>query len=78
MDSEESLGDEPPPRSQNHPPIWQDVGKAEWNDWRWQLRHRLTTINELRQVLKLTPEEEQGILAKNKMGTSGVLGPQKC
>ena len=65
---EEPLGDEPPPsRSQSRPSIWQGMGEAEWNDWRWQLRHCLTTIDELRQVLKLSPEEEQGILARNRM-----------
>lgn len=68
MDTEEDLGYKPPPsRSPNRPPIWQDVGEAEWNDWRWQLRHRLTTLEELREVLQLTPEEEQGILATSRM-----------
>jgi lysine 2,3-aminomutase len=32
-----------------------------WNDWRWQLRHRLNTVDELRQLIHLTPEEEQGV-----------------
>ena len=38
-----------------------DVTPAEWNDWRWQLRHRLTDVASLKQVIDLTPAEEQGI-----------------
>ena len=63
MDSEESLVDKPPPSSQNRPPIWQDVGEAEWNDWRWQLTHRLNTIEDFAQVIRLTPEEMAGLSA---------------
>ena len=67
MDVERSLDDEPPPRSQDRLEIWQDVGDKEWNDWRWQLRHRLITLEQLQQVLSLTPEEGKGILATNRM-----------
>lgn len=67
METEIVTAEEPPPSSQNRPPVWQSVGEAEWNDWRWQLRHRLTTLEELQQVLSLTPEEEEGILATNRM-----------
>jgi lysine 2,3-aminomutase len=29
----------------------------EWNDWRWQMRHRITSIEELVRVLWLSPDE---------------------
>lgn len=41
--------------------MWEDVSKDQWNDWRWQLAHRITTVEQLKQVVKLTPEEEQGV-----------------
>jgi len=63
MDSEEPLGDKPPPRSPNRPPIWKSVGEAQWNDWRWQLTHRLSTAEALAQVIHLTPEEEAALAA---------------
>ena len=33
---------------------------AQWNDWRWQLSHRLNTLEELSQIINLTPEEVEG------------------
>jgi lysine 2,3-aminomutase len=43
------------------PSIWRDVSEREWNDWRWQLRHRITTLEQLREILNLAPEEIEGI-----------------
>jgi lysine 2,3-aminomutase len=40
---------------------WKDVSEREWNDWRWQLRHRITTYEQLKEILELTPEEIEGI-----------------
>ncbi len=43
------------------PSFWKKVSEREWNDWRWQLRHRITTYEQLKEVLDLTPEEIEGI-----------------
>lgn len=32
---------------------------ADWNDWRWQLRNRITNVEELKKYITLTEEEEQ-------------------
>jgi len=60
--------DEPPGQSEEPPPSgpWKGVSQEEWNDWRWQLTHRLNTLEELRQVIRLTPEEEVGVAARNR------------
>jgi lysine 2,3-aminomutase len=34
---------------------------AEWNDWRWQLRHRITGLESLRRILRLSEDEEEAI-----------------
>jgi lysine 2,3-aminomutase len=39
----------------------QTVDVEQWNDWRWQIRSRLSTIEELREYVNLTPAEEKGI-----------------
>jgi len=39
----------------------QSEDAEQWNDWRWQMRNRLTTIDELREYVNLTPSEEKGI-----------------
>jgi lysine 2,3-aminomutase len=33
---------------------------VEWNDWRWQLAHRLNSAEELAEVIPLTPQEVAG------------------
>jgi lysine 2,3-aminomutase len=33
----------------------------EWDDWRWQLRNRITEVEELRQAVKLTDTEAEAI-----------------
>jgi len=40
---------------------WRHVSEREWNDWRWQLRHRVTTLEQLKEILELTPEEIEGV-----------------
>jgi len=43
------------------PSVWRNVSEKEWNDWRWQLRHRITTLDQLKEILELIPEEIEGI-----------------
>jgi len=33
----------------------------EWKDWRWQLKNRITTLEELKTFILLTPSEEEGV-----------------
>lgn len=42
-------------------PLWKDVTPEQWSDWKWQVRNRLRSVDELRQVIKLTPKEEEGL-----------------
>jgi lysine 2,3-aminomutase len=48
------------------PAIWADVPDEKWDDWRWQLSHRLNTLDELSQVIRLTAEEEEGVKAQHR------------
>jgi len=43
------------------PSFWKNVSEREWNDWRWQLRHRITKLEQLMEIIELTPEETEGI-----------------
>jgi lysine 2,3-aminomutase len=40
---------------------WREVSEKEWNDWRWQLRHRITTFEQMKEIIDLTTEEIEGI-----------------
>jgi lysine 2,3-aminomutase len=35
------------------------VSKEHWNDWRWQLRNRITSLQDLQKYITLTPDEEK-------------------
>ena len=38
--------------------LFADVSAKDWNDWRWQVRNRIETLDDLKKYIKLTPEEE--------------------
>lgn len=41
--------------------VWKDVSETDWEDYRWQLRHRITEFSQLKNIVKLTPSEEQAV-----------------
>lgn len=38
--------------------LWKDVNKERWNDWKWQLKNRITSAAQLSKILDLTDEEK--------------------
>ncbi len=46
------------------PALWADVPDAQWDDWRWQLAHRLNSVEELAQLIHLTADERAGLSAQ--------------
>jgi lysine 2,3-aminomutase len=45
--------------------IYQDVPAEKWNDWRWQLSHRLNSVEDFEKVLALTDSERQALSTKD-------------
>ena len=41
--------------------MFKDVPDALWNDWHWQVTHRIETLEDLKKYIDLTPEEEDGV-----------------
>jgi len=41
--------------------LWENVKEEQWLDWKWQLANRITTLEELEQVIALTKEEAYGV-----------------
>lgn len=41
--------------------LWAATTDTQWNNWRWQLKNRITTVGQLRQVVRLFDEEKQEI-----------------
>lgn len=41
--------------------LFPEVTDEQWNDWKWQVKNRIETLDELKKYIKLTPEEEDGV-----------------
>ncbi len=45
--------------------IKETIPPEDWNNWRWQLKHRITSFEEIKKYLDLLPEEEAIDASKN-------------
>ena len=43
-------------------PLFKGVTDEQWNDWTWQVANRLTTVEEIAQVVNLTEQERADVL----------------
>src|SRR5215468_7991674 len=44
------------------PGYWGDVAPELWNDWKWQMKNRVTSLAQLEQHIDLSDEERSGVL----------------
>jgi lysine 2,3-aminomutase len=44
--------------------LFSHISDEDWNDWRWQVKNRITTFEELKKYVKLTEEEDDPKLLK--------------
>ena len=51
----------PTPFVSKRAPIYADVPDEKWNDWRWQLSHRLNTVEEIEKIIPLTESERKAL-----------------
>jgi len=49
------------PRDYQQISLYKDVNPLDWEDWHWQLKNRVRNKETLSQIIKLTPQEEEGI-----------------
>ncbi len=56
----------PPLQHTPRPALWADVPDHDWNNWHWQLAHRLNAVADLARLIRLTPEEIEGLTASHK------------
>jgi lysine 2,3-aminomutase len=57
--------------SPSYPGYWPEVTPEQWNDWSWQMRNRVTSLEGLEKHLKLSPEERAGtLLTGSKLATA--------
>ena len=41
--------------------LFPEVTDDQWNDWKWQVKNRVETLDQLKKYISLTPEEEEGV-----------------
>ncbi len=41
--------------------LFKKVTPEEWNDWRWHIKNRITSLDALKKVVRITVDEEEGI-----------------
>ncbi len=62
------------PRDYQQIGIYKDVNPLDWEDWHWQLKHRVCTREVLSQIIRPTLEEERGV-EKSKGRMSMAITP---
>lgn len=83
LDTEASQGGEEPPSAEESLALkrfdsagrgfWANVAETDWQDWRWQLKHRITTLEQLERYLPtLSPEERAGTVLANQKLSLGI------
>ncbi len=41
--------------------LWKHVTEEQWDSWEWQVKNRITNVEDLKKVINLTEDEERGI-----------------
>jgi lysine 2,3-aminomutase len=52
--------------------VWKDVPDAQWNDWHWQQRERVTRLDQLEKVIRVTDDERQAAVETEKDFHMGI------
>lgn len=72
MDYTENTLDELKVFRSHAPGHWSGVEAAEWNDWKWQMRHRVTTLEGIESRISLSPDEKNGIILSGHKLALGI------
>lgn len=41
---------------------WEDIKNNEWNDWKWQMANRITSLEQLEQIITLNKGEKESLV----------------
>ena len=56
--------------------FWSSIPESDWTDWRWQLKHRITTVEQLERLMPtLTPEERAGAILAGESKLAMAITP---
>jgi lysine 2,3-aminomutase len=46
--------------------LFPNVSDEQWNDWKWQVKNRIETLEDLKKYISLTSEEQEGVMKSLK------------
>ena len=52
--------------------FWPDATPQQWNDWQWQMRNSIKSLEQLQGKIQLTDEEHAGVLLANTKLAMGI------
>ena len=52
--------------------FWPDATSEQWNDWQWQMRNSIKSLEQLEGKIKLSGEEHAGVLLANTKLAMGI------
>jgi len=52
--------------------FWPDATPEQWNDWQWQMRHSVKSLDGLKGKIELNDEEHAGVLLANTKLAMGI------
>ncbi len=55
--TDRGLDDEEPPGKPRRHPLWRNVPKKLWDDWRWQSQNAVRSVRQLRELLPFSPQD---------------------
>ncbi len=56
----------------SHPGHWPEATEAEWASWTWQMRNRVTSLEDLEKHMDLSPQERAGVMLTGKKLAMGI------
>jgi len=59
-------------RHYNEISLWKDVTPEQWADWQWQVQNRIATLEQLKEVVNLTKDEEEGVIKSLEILRMGI------
>jgi lysine 2,3-aminomutase len=65
------------PRNWKDIPLYANATQEQWNDWKWQVSHRVKNLEELKQVINVTEDEERAIRDSEELFRLGIT-PHSC
>jgi len=52
--------------------LFPNVSDTEWNDWKWQVKNRIETLEQLKEYINLTEKEEEGVRTATSVLRMGI------